>query len=31
MARRFPLRTSFQRDIGELENYFETFARRYPE
>jgi UDP-glucose 4-epimerase len=31
MARRFPLRTSFQRDIGELENYFETFARRYPD
>jgi UDP-glucose 4-epimerase len=29
MARRFPLRTSFQRDIGELENYFETFARRF--
>jgi UDP-glucose 4-epimerase len=31
MARRFPLRTSFQRDIGELENYFETFARRLPD
>ena len=31
MARRFPLRTTFQRDIGELENYFETFARRYPD
>jgi UDP-glucose 4-epimerase len=30
MARRFPLRTRFQRDIGELENYFETFSRRYP-
>jgi UDP-glucose 4-epimerase len=30
MARRFPLRTTFQRDIAELENYFETFARRYP-
>ena len=30
MARRFPLRTRFQRDVGELENYFETFARRYP-
>jgi UDP-glucose 4-epimerase len=29
MARRFPLRTRFQRDIGELENYFDTFARRY--
>jgi UDP-glucose 4-epimerase len=31
MARRFPLRTRFQRDVGELENYFETFSRRYPE
>jgi UDP-glucose 4-epimerase len=31
MARQFPLRTRFQRDIGELENYFQTFARRYPE
>jgi UDP-glucose 4-epimerase len=31
MARRFPLRTRFQRDVGELENYFETFARRYPD
>jgi UDP-glucose 4-epimerase len=31
MARRFPLRTSFQRDISELERYFETFARRYPD
>ena len=31
MARRFPLRTRFQRDVGELENYFENFARRYPE
>ena len=31
MARRFPLRTRFQRDIGELENYFENFARRFPE
>jgi UDP-glucose 4-epimerase len=30
MARRFPLRTRFQRDIGELENYFETFSRRDP-
>jgi UDP-glucose 4-epimerase len=29
MARRFPLRTRFQRDIGELENYFENYARRY--
>lgn len=31
MARRYPLRTRFQRDIGELEGYFENFARRRPE
>jgi UDP-glucose 4-epimerase len=31
MARRFPLRTRFQRDIGELESYFENYARRYPD
>jgi UDP-glucose 4-epimerase len=31
MARRFPLRTRFQRDIGELEGYFENFARRHPQ
>jgi UDP-glucose 4-epimerase len=31
MARSFPLRTRFQRDVGELENYFENFARRYPQ
>ena len=30
MARLFPLRTRFQRDVGEIENYFETFARRHP-
>ena len=30
MARRFPLRTRFQRDVGELESYFENFSRRYP-
>ncbi len=30
MARSFPLRTRFQRDIGELEGYFENFARRNP-
>jgi len=29
MARRYPLRTRFQRDIGELEGYFENFARRH--
>ncbi len=31
MARRFPLRTRFQRDVGELESYFDNHARRYPE
>ncbi len=31
MARAFPLRTRFQRDIGELEGYFENFARRHSE
>lgn len=31
MARAFPLRTRFQRDIGELEGYFENFARRRSE
>jgi UDP-glucose 4-epimerase len=30
MARRFPLRTRFQRDIGELESYFENHSRRHP-
>lgn len=30
MARHFPLRTRFQRDIGELEAYFENYARRHP-
>ncbi len=29
MAADFPLRTRFQRDIGELESYFENFARRH--
>jgi UDP-glucose 4-epimerase len=28
MARRLPLRTRFQRDVSELEDYFETFSRR---
>jgi UDP-glucose 4-epimerase len=28
MARRYPLKTRFQRDIGELEGYFDNFARR---
>lgn len=31
MARRYPLKTRFQRDIGELESYFSNFARRHPE
>ncbi len=30
MARRFPLETRFQRDIGELEGYFDNFAHRHP-
>jgi UDP-glucose 4-epimerase len=29
MARRYPLRTRFQRDVGELEGYFDNFARRH--
>jgi UDP-glucose 4-epimerase len=29
MARLYPLRTRFQRDIGEIENYFEGYARRH--
>ena len=31
MARQFPLVTRFQRDIGELEGYFDNFSRRRPE
>jgi len=31
LARRMPLRTRFQRDISELEDYFANFARRHPE
>ena len=30
LARTLPLRTRFQRDISELENYFDNFARRHP-
>jgi UDP-glucose 4-epimerase len=30
MAGTMPLRTRFQRDISELESYFENFARRHP-
>ena len=31
LARRLPLRTRFQRDVSELEDYFDNFARRHPE
>lgn len=31
LAGRLPLRTRFQRDISELEEYFANFARRHPE
>jgi UDP-glucose 4-epimerase len=31
MARLYPLRTRFQRDVGEIENLFSTFSRRHPE
>ena len=31
MTRLFPLRTRFQRDVAEIENYFETYSRRHPE
>ena len=31
MARLYPLRTRFQRDVGEIENYFETYSRRHPQ
>ena len=31
MARRYPQKTRFQRDIGELESYFDNFARRHPD
>lgn len=31
LARQAPLRTRFQRDIAELEEYFDNFARRHPE
>ena len=30
MARRFPLRTRWQRDVSELENLVEGYARRHP-
>ncbi|MGH2955168.1 MAG: NAD-dependent epimerase/dehydratase family protein [Solirubrobacterales bacterium] len=31
LARSAPLRTRFQRDISELEEYFDNFARRHPD
>ena len=30
LAGRMPLRTRFQRDVSELEEYFDNFARRHP-
>jgi len=30
MTRLFPMRTRFQRDVAEIENYFETYSRRHP-
>jgi UDP-glucose 4-epimerase len=30
MGRLYPLKTRFQRDVGEIENYFETYSRRHP-
>jgi len=31
MARLYPLRSRFQRDVGEIETYFHTYARRHPD
>ena len=31
LAGQMPLRTRFQRDVSELEGYFENFARRHPQ
>jgi UDP-glucose 4-epimerase len=31
MTRLFPLRTRFQRDVAEIENYFETYSVRHPQ
>jgi UDP-glucose 4-epimerase len=30
MSRLYPLRSRFQRDVGEIENLFETYRRRHP-
>jgi UDP-glucose 4-epimerase len=31
MSRLYPLHTRFQRDVGEIENLFETYRRRHPQ
>jgi UDP-glucose 4-epimerase len=31
MTRLFPLRTRFQRDVAEIEDYFENYSRRQPQ
>jgi UDP-glucose 4-epimerase len=31
MSRLYPLRSRFQRDVGEIENLFETYRRRHPQ
>ena len=31
MTQLYPLRTRFQRDVGEIENLFATFSRRHPD
>jgi UDP-glucose 4-epimerase len=31
MTRLFPLRTRFQRDVAEIEDYFGTYSRRHPQ
>jgi UDP-glucose 4-epimerase len=31
MTRLFPLRSRFQRDVAEIENYFETYSHRHPD
>ena len=31
LSRLFPMRTRFQRDVAEIENYFETYSRRHPD
>jgi UDP-glucose 4-epimerase len=31
MTRMFPLRSRFQRDVAEIENYFQTYSRRHPD